>query len=71
MVLFLLGSVVFLYFDSRELDKMIKLAVGKTKAVGKDIDAILAEVVPVEFSELPWYTRFWRKLTEEHDWVYF
>ena len=68
----LIGLVVFINLDARELQKYVALSKAtrsSSRKLDRNIHSIFDTVLPVEFSELPWYVRWWRKVLEEHDWM--
>ena len=35
----------------------------------RDITKFVNDAVPLEFTGIPWHIRFWKRMTEEHDWL--
>ena len=67
-----IGLVVFINLDARELKKyvaMVKASQASSRKLERNIHSIFDALLPVEFGELPWHVRWWRKILEEHDWM--
>ena len=35
----------------------------------RDITKFVNDAMPLEFTGIPWHIRFWKRMTEEHDWL--
>ena len=68
----LIGLIVFINLDARELQRYVassKAPRTSSRKIDRNIHSIFDALLPVEFSELPWHVRWWRKVLEEHDWM--